>query len=113
MATLTWTATILHQDRTERGKKYNTVALQATSGTYLAGGIAPSAGACGLPAGNIENLAIIDNNGDGYIYQWNRASGKIQIFETIGTSAYAAHALVEMTSAVSPSSAITIEVKGY
>jgi hypothetical protein len=113
MATMTWTYTVTHQDKTDRSKKWNTVTLQGSSGTYLSGGISISAASMGLPYGQIDMVDILDSNGDGYIYQWNRVNGTIQMFETIGTSAYAASKLTEVTSAVSPSSALTISVVGF
>lgn len=113
MAAFSWTYTLLHQDKTERSKKWNSVALVSTSGTYVSGGISLSASQLGLPYGNIEIVNIIDTNGDGYNYQWNRASGNIQMFQTQNTSAAGTAKLIELTSSVSPTCAITVEVIGY
>jgi hypothetical protein len=112
MATMTWTATIKTQDRTDRGRKLNQVSLQGSSGTYLAGGIVVSGitGGLGLPYGNIDQLSIVDNIGDGYIYQWNKTNASIQIFSSTSSTG---SKLTELTSSTSPSSTITVEVIGY
>lgn len=113
MAAFTWSYNVVHQDRTDRSKKWNTVALTSTSGTYIAGGIPLVGTGMGLPANNIEYVDIIDTNGDGYVYQWNRGTGNIQMFQSQNTSAAGVAKLIELTSSVSPTSAITIAVIGY
>src|ERR1700677_1156240 len=110
MAAFSFTYTPLVQKKAEDNRKWNVFTLASTSGTYVTGGIALNLGNLGLPYGQLDTLDILDQGGDGYVYTWNRANNKIQMFFESGTSS---HILNEVTSAVSPTVALTVEVKGY
>jgi hypothetical protein len=114
MATFNFVYTPLTQKKAEDGRKWSVFALTnftaSTSGTYVSGGIALNLGQLGLPYGQLDTVDILDQNADGYVYSWNRSTGKIQMFVESGTSN---HILNELTSSISPTVALTIEVKGY
>lgn len=114
MATFSFVYTPLSQKKAEDGRKWSIFALTnftaTTSGTYVSGGVSLNLGQLGLPYGQLDSVDIIDSAGDGYVYTWNRASNKIQMFVESGTSN---HILSEVTSSISPTVALTIEVKGY
>ena len=115
MAACTFAYTLNVQKKAEDNRKWNVLTVStsgaSTSGTYPVGGIALSAASLGCPYGQVDTVDILDWNGDGYVYVWNKASSTIQIFNT--TSGTGNQKLAELTSAISPSSTLTIEIKGY
>lgn len=79
---VTWTATV--EDRwVAGGKKHARVKLttSASGNTYTTGGDAiPAFGALGMKR-NVDFLTVFDESGDGFLYRYDKANGKIKVFQ--------------------------------
>lgn len=96
----------------EDGRKIVTATLAAkvAGNTYPTGGLLVSAASLGFPSGQIDSLKIVDNNNDLYVYQYNKATGKIVSLVESGT---AHHIMEETATSATPTFTITIEAIGY
>jgi hypothetical protein len=90
----------------------STFQLQGGDGAslnYPKGGIPVSAGAFGFPYGQIDYLMVVDSNGTGYDFLWNRTSSTIQIWTPGATGGV----FVEAATGTTPSAVCTVVAVGY
>ena len=103
------------RDRVRIGRKYFTHAQITFGGTdndlYPTGGVAITTGSLGFRR-NIDSLVILESNGDGLLYEWDRSAGTIRIFfPTQETGATANRAGVEYTANSTVLGTTALEVK--
>lgn len=110
------TYTLIDQRIQDSGLRHRQIKIEFGDGalTYPAGGVPLLNGSLGVPNNNVSTILYDTEDGDGFVYKYDRDNNKVRIYQ--GDNNNAADApLIELVSGVATPTAADLfaEVKGW